>query len=772
MSGVPSTAEAAIGGPPRGFTWRNSVPALCFLLALGLSDFATLVLPGPWRRAYVAAGDFSQQFFAFQSYAARRLAQGQWPLWDPYILGGQAHLADPQTALFYPVGLVVNLVGGRHGLPYLALEWRAAGDVLLGALFSYLFLSRLSASRVAGVVGATVFCFGGYLTSYPLPQLPVLEASIWLPLILYGLDRGLTAPRPTAGTPWFGLAGLAGAALLLAGHGQTALLAAYAVAAFSLCRWLALRRRQLVALGQLALAAAVAVGLSAPQWLPTLEYLPVTNRVALSYAAAAGGFQWADYQQALFPGGYFQRSYYIGLLPLLLALVALRRRAAWGWLALGVVASLLALGGHGPLFPLLYGRLPGFASFEDQERAAYLVAFAGAVLAGLGCKEAMSWASSSPLPGFAITPPTLAAKAQRAPAERVRLGAGLIGVTALGLTLGGAALLHQYAPPPSDPALTAPLDANVLAALLLAAAALLVLLAIRRHWLPARTAAALLCLLPAINLLGANGALGRTTVNPLPTLPVKAAALLHQQPGVWRVDTLRDGELPRNVGAELALALPRGNDPLVIVRSATLAGQANRYRVWQLFNVQYLLSRQNPGAGFQQVARLDGFNIFRMLYPLPRAWAVRDLHTAATPGQALAATLALQQPGAATVLEAPPGLSVQGPALPRDQQELWLQASPEYLHLRVSLTDNALLVISQPFAPGWTASVDGRPAPLLRADYAFDGLALTAGSHDVRLRYLPAGLLPGLAAAVAALLLLAGSVLLCALLDRYASRST
>ncbi|HEV7216876.1 MAG TPA: YfhO family protein, partial [Chloroflexota bacterium] len=681
------------------------------------------------------------------------------------------------TALFYPVGLLVNLVGGRHGLPYLALEWRAAGDVLLGALFSYLFVCRLTASRVAGVVGATVFCFGGYLTSYPLPQLPVLEASIWLPLILYGLERGLTAPRPAAGTPWFGLAGLAGAALLLAGHGQTALLAAYTVAGFSLWRWLALRRRPLVALGQFALAAAVAVGLSAPQWLPTLDYLPVTNRVALPYAAAAGGFHWTDYQQLLFPGDYFERSYYGGVLALLLALVGLRRRAAWGWLALGVIASLLALGGNGPLFPLLYGHLPGFASFEDQERAAYLVAFAGAVLAGLGTVETLAWLGSASAPLRSPSFPSsssdreLAEQAQSAPGERARLGAALISVLALGSTLAGAALLRQYAPPPNDPALTAPLTVNILAALLLAAGALLVLMAIRRQWLPARTAAVLLCLLPAINLLGANGALGRTTINPLPALPVKAATFLYQQPGVWRVDTLRDGELPRNVGAQLALSFPRGDDPLVIVRSATLAGQANRYKVWQLFNVQYLLARQNPGAGFQQVARLDGFNVFRMLYPLPRAWAVRDLHTAATPGQALTATLALQQPGAAAVLEASPGLSVQGPALPSNQQERWLQASPEYLHLHVTLTDNALLVISQPFAPGWTASVDGRPARLLRADYAFDGLALTAGSHDVVLRYLPAGLLAGLAAAVAALLLLAGSLLLCTFLAKHARRS-
>src|SRR6185437_12959856 len=172
---------------------RQAAVALSFLLVLCLGAFATVLLPGPWTREYVAAGDFSQQFYAFQSYTARRLALGQLPLWDPYIFGGQAHLADPQTALFYPVGLLINLLAGHQGLPYIAMEWRAAIDVLLGALFTYLVVGRIAGSRVGGVVGAIVFCFGRYLTSCPLPQLPVLEASIWLPLILYGLERGLTA---------------------------------------------------------------------------------------------------------------------------------------------------------------------------------------------------------------------------------------------------------------------------------------------------------------------------------------------------------------------------------------------------------------------------------------------------------------------------------------------------------------------------------------------------------------------------------------------------
>ena len=59
---------------------------------------------------------------------------------------------------------------------------------------------------------------------------------------------------------------------------------------------------------------------------------------------------------------------------------------------------------------------------------------------------------------------------------------------------------------------------------------------------------------------------------------------------------------------------------------------------------------------------------------------------------------------------------------------------------------------------GWTATVDGRPAPLVSVDGALMGVFVPAGDHVVRLRYLPKSFVAGaavtgiaLAAAVVAL---------------------
>ena len=47
----------------------------------------------------------------------------------------------------------------------------------------------------------------------------------------------------------------------------------------------------------------------------------------------------------------------------------------------------------------------------------------------------------------------------------------------------------------------------------------------------------------------------------------------------------------------------------------------------------------------------------------------------------------------------------------------------------------SLIVISQTWYPAWKALVDGRPAKLWRANYAFQALEVPVGRHDVRLVY-------------------------------------
>jgi hypothetical protein len=66
------------------------------------------------------------------------------------------------------------------------------------------------------------------------------------------------------------------------------------------------------------------------------------------------------------------------------------------------------------------------------------------------------------------------------------------------------------------------------------------------------------------------------------------------------------------------------------------------------------------------------------------------------------------------------------------------------LRARVSASAPAFLVVPEGYDEGWTATVDGRPAPVLRANVAFRGVPVPAGTHDVALVYRPANLRLGL----------------------------
>jgi len=61
----------------------------------------------------------------------------------------------------------------------------------------------------------------------------------------------------------------------------------------------------------------------------------------------------------------------------------------------------------------------------------------------------------------------------------------------------------------------------------------------------------------------------------------------------------------------------------------------------------------------------------------------------------------------------------------------------ERIELEVELDGEGLLVVCEQNFPGWTATVDGAPRPLLPADGIFRGVPLAAGDRHVELRYRP-----------------------------------
>jgi hypothetical protein len=168
-----------------------------------------------------------------------------------------------------------------------------------------------------------------------------------------------------------------------------------------------------------------------------------------------------------------------------------------------------------------------------------------------------------------------------------------------------------------------------------------------------------------------------------------------------------------------------------------------------MLNTRYVLVPANlepvPIAEFGEVVYQDDLVI---VYENPnayaRAWIVHDVQ----PDQN-GAELDLFNTGqvdghvTAFVHGDLPTVSPPDPNGPNDSTVV-TSYEPERIDLTAKSTGDGLLVLSEVYADGWNAWVDGKPVDILRTNHALRGVPLAAGTHDVVLKYEPTALKIGL----------------------------
>lgn len=123
-------------------------------------------------------------------------------------------------------------------------------------------------------------------------------------------------------------------------------------------------------------------------------------------------------------------------------------------------------------------------------------------------------------------------------------------------------------------------------------------------------------------------------------------------------------------------------------------------------------------------------------------------------------------PWQAALVEAPPPSGFLGeeapgpPATPA--QVTFVRDDPEAIALDVRAPQRGFLLLADQHHAGWYAAVDGRPAPILRANYAFRAVEVPAGTSRIAFIYRPRAVVVGAAVSAAALL----AVLIALLLTR------
>jgi len=685
-----------------------------------------LALPG---RALVA-NDFRALFIALRMGLQNTVRAGDWPFWQRGMFFGYPLIGDIQFQLWNPLTWLTLPMNAARGITVQTLL-----ELCLCSIGMAYWMKQRGLRAAEGVFAGVAFALCLKQTVH-LHHWTFASTTCAWPGMFAGVDGWHAEKRArflwltalaTAGS-WIG------ASPQMAYFG-TGLAFVYAL---SLRSWPA--------------AAALGLGalLTSPMLFPVLELNDWGPRGAgITYKFAAS-WSWPDrgvWVSMLLPrawGGrgdfrgpmnYWELQGYFGLLPMALACVAPRRRRR-NWLFLAAVALCLwiSFGNNGwlGLHRFAWRFLPGYGSFRNPTRALMPAAFCMALLAAEGLARLreqpqlrLRALGAMGVLAFAVALCALSPQGYWVAALRNDAA------WALALLAAGAAWAFFARPDPRWALLAVPM--------------FLADVAVQCWDSPevgeaAREGHALEALEPAMP--------------PAPE-PRRVAALLD-----WGEDNnatfARGWEGVTGYG-------PNPIDRVLRLFDATWSGvikpprpldddeNFKRFRadspLTPLFGAPLLAANRDASA--LPVARAGDVRLYRMP-ALPRVFWTGAWR--ALPDEQSGRALQAAATGALAVLSQPIALQPAQAAQPQPASSIEVRTNS--LSAALQAPADGLAVVLDPWYPGWSATVDGQPAEIARADYAFMAVPVRAGPHRIELRYFPRRLLPGLAVAIAALALL------------------
>jgi hypothetical protein len=759
---------------PLGWSLAPDASAAVGLLAASLVFYYPLVFLG---RALVDYDAFVY-FYPQRVFLARSLLAGRIPLWDPDLFLGAPFLANPQTAVLYPPSWLFVL--GPVQAVYAA---QLVLHAFLAAFFTYLLARHaFGVLPLAAAVGGLAYAFGGFAVGQ-VGHLNQISAAAWLPAVLLAYDR-FAATRHVS---WLALGALALALQLLAGHPQETYMTLIVLGIFGAVRapWRSPRRLAGCALGGVVMCG-LGGALSAAQLLPTLELAPLSIRgEGVNWRdAVAGSLPAYLAVRALLPPFWLDVPYteflgYVGVTPValgLLAIVSGRGRPVVFGALVSFLGVFLALGENNGLYPLVFSTVPGFDTFRVPARWLLLWAFGAGVLAALGAdwigrgalirlRDRWLWPRAvllvvivatglwwqhtqgepfpqrrTPVAFAAIAAATLATSAVPHVGRPLLALGMLASMTGAELWATADASPARQAPPP---AFTQGETVDWLRAHGVTDRERLLSLA-RPEYVPAaedEVRAGLSALPDSIvdSVLVAQKWHDTLT----PNVPL--------QFGFNTADGYDGGVLPLLRWLHLsALLVPSPRpDGVLLTRLDDLPDD----RWLDLLGVRYLIANDGtPGRAGMQLVDFGDLRLFVRPQAVPLSLVVFGATSVGDERAALARLSAADfDPNREVVIEG------GGPSLPAQSAGMAIApdvVGPERWQARVSLNQPGYLVQREAWYPGWRARVDGRDAPLLRADALFRAVPLGAGDHEVEIFFDSASFNRGAVVTLGALLVI------------------
>ncbi len=739
------------------------------------------------------------KFGAEQFFQHGRIAQ-----WIPYVFGGMPCYGSVMVTPSYLVSVLFTWLLGLF-IPFCKdpLAQHLFHLVLMG-WGSVLYLRLTGVERRVGVViGANLILMTTLAGLMGAGHTIKLWTVCWMPLGLYWLERLIREKS------WRNLApaALVLGMMMTAKHVQMTWYFLILAGLYALVRVIQNstdNKERALSLLRAALWVALGFGLAAFLYLPVLEYSGISMRAGDQLAVAGGQYAAAysyppgDLLSWLVPGarGFGGSNYwgaleytafplYMGVLwlPLfvLTAMDSRRRRWIWAGLPAMIVLFFIGIGEHNPLFQVFVDYLPLFGKFRAHMWAIAPLQLMLVLIAGQGLQSLVS------------------AYAEGAASKRrIQL---LLGTGVLLLALAGIAL--QTAPSPDQPlapgdSYVAPMDQQRAVYYMRQQgiqpnqqqlSQLMGILRAPRAEMYHKDLARTLALLGVMMLLA--GALASGRIKPAHLLAALLLLLIvdllpmdlrtmnwekARDPAAWFQPTGAMRELAKmpdkqefrvwpkdgyshNEAAWYGLHSISGYHGAKLAVMQELLATADQQsggllhpHLLDLLNVRYVLSRsQLPG--FEMLGSYSDGVLLANKDALPRLSFPTQIEVLPAEQHLARITSGTFDPHQQVLLEQDPGLgSSGGEAIGRIESY-----EPERIRYRIVNSSPTLALLSEIWVPkGWTATLDGKRVPLLRADHCLRAVPVEAtGEHELELVYRPMGWIWGIRLSLLSLLLVA-----------------
>lgn len=727
--------------------------------------------------------------FPWRTFNSEALRKGEIPLWNPYIFCGVPHFALIQSNSLYPLTFPFDWIEPIKGMAVsMALHFALAG------LLMYWWLLKIDLPVEAALLGGILFEFNGmFLVRLSAPS--YVFSGVWLPLLLIGVEYILWNRK------MYGAAAIAFAVLLsfLGGHPQIFVLMCLMGALYLFYRLLLQKpgwKAASKACSLFIVGIFTGLALASFQLLPFLELVRHSAREAqpfssyrdsaLPLVALVQGIlpdvfghpvdktYWLTKIDDLLRSGssmwglnYSGQNLFTGIVPLVLGAVAvLKRRCAYSlFFALTALFSISVLIGT-PVLNLVYWFVPTF-QFSRPDRVIYLYMASVSILGALGYAQLVRSDDQQSSRNYRAI---------------LFVTAGLLLLMALmpfivngGLRSG----YHQWWMLAWNELCNPALQLSRQMLLAFVEILLCVMLILWQKRKASRLGLFFWIVLAFVPMFF----FGRhfNPVQPLPLLPRTGLEdVLHDKQHLSRIVRIMGHKnqefFPSNipqafgvfdVNGENALVLENYQDLVASMDASAISRDkyfsefTNRRlagsKVLDLLNVEFILSNLNLSLPIVWRSVSGNLKVYRNPDYLPRVFLVNQVEFYQDQSQGVLRLMDKTfNPGEVALLEGHGEVE-----RPKAESGRVFRCTTRMVHysdnefeLETETSEDAILVSSEVYYPGWRVMIDGKSSPILLVDTAFRGARVPAGKHVVRMEYKPLSFKLG-----AVISLLAGTVL-------------